>query len=157
MARNAPAINLGQLLEKKPLAANGSNYADWARALRIVLRGIKKEYVLDAPPPWELDDNASDAEKDAHTLKSDDAISVQCIMLTCMDPELQKRFDQMKAYDMIVALMAMYHTRAKTKRYDITKALWSCHIAEGSSASEHVIKVIDCGIRLQTLGFSKPI
>ena len=67
---------------------------DSVRALRIVLRGIKKEYVLDAPPPGELDDNATDAEKDAHTLKSDDAISVQCLMLTYMDPELQYLFDQ---------------------------------------------------------------
>ena len=53
MARIAPATNLGPLLEKKPLVANGSNYADWIRALRIVLRGINKGYLLDAPPPLE--------------------------------------------------------------------------------------------------------
>ena len=90
MAHIVPAINLGPLLEKKPLAANESNYADWVRSLRTVLRGIKKEYVLDAPPSEDIDDDASEANKDAHTLKSDDAIAVQCLMLTCMDPELQK-------------------------------------------------------------------
>ena len=124
MARIAPAINLGPLLEKKPLAANGSNYADWVRALRIVLRGIKKEYVLDAPPPEHIDDDASKDDKDAHTVKCDYAIAVQCLMLTCMDPELQKRFDQTSAFDMIVALRTMYHTQARTERYEITKELW---------------------------------
>ena len=58
--------------------------------------------------------------------------------------------------DMIVVLTAMFQTQAKTESYEITKVFWSCHMAEGSSASEHVIKMIDCSIRLQTLGFSNP-
>ena len=107
MAKIAPMFNLGPLIEKKPLTANGSNYADWVRALRIVLRNAKSEYVLDGPLPEEPNDDASEAERDAYTLKSDTSISVQCLMLTCMDPELQKKFDQTAAYDMIVALKAM--------------------------------------------------
>ena len=58
--------------------------------------------------------------------------------------------------DMIVVLTAMFQTQAKTESYEITKVFWSCHMAEGSSASEHVIKMIGYGIRLQTLGFSNP-
>ena len=73
-----------------------------------------------------------------------------------MDPELQKKFDQTPAYDMIVALKAMYQTQAKTERYEITKALWSCHMAEGVSVSEHVIKMFGYGMRLEALGFLIP-
>ena len=58
--------------------------------------------------------------------------------------------------DVIVVLTTMFQTQAKTESYEITKVFWSCHMAEGSSANEHVIKLIDCGIRLQTLGFSNP-
>ena len=156
MAKIAPSFNLGPLIEKKRLTANWSNYADWVRALRIVLRNAKREYVLDGPLPEALADNASEAEIDAYTLKSDTAISVQCLMLTCMEPELQKKFDQTPAYDMIVAFKAMYQTQAKTERYEITKALWSCHMAEGGSVSEHVIKMFGYGTRLEALGFPIP-
>ena len=48
MARNT-TFNLAPMLEKEKLAANGGNYGDWIRILRIVLRSAKKEYVLDAP------------------------------------------------------------------------------------------------------------
>ena len=41
------------MLEKEKLAASGSNYADWVRTLRLVLRSAKKEYVLDTPLPKE--------------------------------------------------------------------------------------------------------
>ena len=93
MAKIAPTFYLGPLIEKKPLTANGSNYVDWVHALRIILRNAKSEYVLDGPLPEALADNASEAETDADTLKSDAAISVQYLMLTCMEPELQKKFD----------------------------------------------------------------
>ena len=52
MARNT-SFSLGPMLEKEKLAANGSNYVDWVRTLRLVLRSAKKEYVLDTPLPAE--------------------------------------------------------------------------------------------------------
>ena len=124
MAKIAPTFYLGPLIEKKPLTANGSNYADWIRALRIVLWNAKSEYVLDGPLPPMPAVEAPPAEFEEYTLKNDIAISVQCLMLTCMDPELQKKFAQTPAYDIIVALKAMYQTQAKTEHYEITKALW---------------------------------
>ena len=41
-------FNLAPMLEKQKLAANGENYADWIRSLRVVLRSAK-DYVLDQP------------------------------------------------------------------------------------------------------------
>ena len=48
MARNT-TFNLAPMLEREKLAANGGNYGDWIRTLRLVLRSAKKEYVLDQP------------------------------------------------------------------------------------------------------------
>jgi hypothetical protein len=86
-------FNLAPMLEKEKLAANGGNYADWIRNLRFVLRSAKREYVLDQPlgnPP------AADAPQEVATAfaaHSDDYESIQCLMLTSMDPELQKHFE----------------------------------------------------------------
>lgn len=141
MACNTP-FNLGPMLEKEKLTANGSNYADWVRTLRIVLRGAKKEYVLDAALPAAPGDGASDDENNVYATKVDDSTAVQCLMLTCMDHELQKRFENSNTFDMIGSLKAMYETQARAERYEITKALWECKMAEGSSVNEHVIKMV---------------
>ena len=49
-------FTLRSILEKDKL--NGTNYADWIRNLRIVLRAEKKEDILDTPLPVEPTDNA---------------------------------------------------------------------------------------------------
>ena len=156
MAR-VSSFNLGPLIEKEKLTANGSNYADWVRGLRIVLRSAKKEYVLDAPLPEAPADDASDDVKNVYATKVDDSTTVQCLMLTCMDPELQKRFENISAHDMIAQLGIMYEKQARAERYEITKALWECKMAEGSSVSDHMIKMIGYAERLGTLGFPIPV
>jgi hypothetical protein len=42
--------------------------------------------------------------------KVDDATTVPCLMLTCMDPKLQKHFENATIFDMIEVLNAMYQT-----------------------------------------------
>lgn len=155
MARNTP-FNLGPMLEKEKLAANGKNYADWVRTLRIVLRSAKKEYALDAALPAAPAADASEDEKNVYATKVDDATVVQCLMLTCMEPELQKRFENATAFDMIEALKAMYQTQARAERYEITTTLWECKMAEGASVGEHMIKMLGYGTRLAALGFPIP-
>ena len=56
-ASNNSAFNLGSVLEKEKL--NGTNFIDWYRNLRIVLRQEKKEYILEQPYPDDLPDNAT--------------------------------------------------------------------------------------------------
>jgi hypothetical protein len=155
MARNTP-FNLGPMLEKDKLTANGSNYADWVRTLRIVLRGAKKEYVLDAPLPEPPVATATDDEKNVYATIIDDSTAVQCLMLACMDPELQKRFENSGAFDILQMLKAMYQKQARTERYEITKLFWECKMAEGSSVSEHVVKMVGYATRLESLGFAIP-
>src|SRR4051812_14050201 len=64
MAPNiASPFSLRSILDKDKI--NGTNYSDWVRNLRIVLRYDKKETVLDTLIPNEPDDNASAALKNA--------------------------------------------------------------------------------------------
>ncbi|KAK1602355.1 hypothetical protein QYE76_037440 [Lolium multiflorum] len=49
-------------------------------------------------------DDAPDDVKNVYAMKVDDSTTVQCLMLTCMDPELQKRFENTSAHDMIAQL-----------------------------------------------------
>jgi hypothetical protein len=57
-------FSLRTILEKDKL--NGTNYMDWIRNLRIVLKAEKKEEVLDTPLPKEPDENATLAERNAY-------------------------------------------------------------------------------------------
>ena len=57
-------ISLRSVLEKDKLT--GTNFLDWFRNLRIVLKQERKLYVLDEPLPEEPADNAPRAGKNAY-------------------------------------------------------------------------------------------
>ncbi|PKI48816.1 hypothetical protein CRG98_030793 [Punica granatum] len=101
-ANTSSAFCLRSILDKEKLS--GNNFLDWYRNLRIVLIQEKKLYVLEQPLPAPPSDNATRAERDAYRKHEDDAVSVGCLMLATMDPELQKQHEHMGAYDMIVHL-----------------------------------------------------
>ena len=63
MAQNQP-FALCSVLESNKL--NETNYADWIRNLRIVLRAANKEDVLDNPLPEELAAASPAAERNAY-------------------------------------------------------------------------------------------
>jgi hypothetical protein len=63
MAPSNQPYTLCSILEKDKL--NGTNYADWIRNLRNVLRAERKEEILDTPLPDAPADNAPAAEKNA--------------------------------------------------------------------------------------------
>ena len=86
------SFNLRSLLEKEKL--NGTNFVDWNRNLRIILRQEKKEYVLDTPY---LDEpqNAMHNTNAYHSCvkHTDDAVDVQCLMLACINSDLQMQYE----------------------------------------------------------------
>ena len=90
------------ILESNKL--NETNYADWIRNLRIVLRAANKEDVLDHPLPEEPTADAPAAERNAYMRAVDKDREVSCLMLVCTEPELQMQFENNHAaHDMIVA------------------------------------------------------
>ena len=82
-------LSLQSILEKDKL--NGTNFLDWYRNLRIVLKQERKEYILDQPVLDEPHANALKAQKDAYSKHLNDSIDVTCLMLGYMDSNLQKQ------------------------------------------------------------------
>jgi hypothetical protein len=108
-------FNLRSILDKDKL--NGTNFVDWNRNLRIVLRQEKKEYVLDMPYPDEPQNIAhSTSVYHAYVKHTDDAVDVQCLMLACMNSELQKQYESTNPHDMIVGLRGMFENQARVDR-----------------------------------------
>jgi hypothetical protein len=73
-------------------------------------------------------------------------------MLATMSPGLQKTYEHVDAYTMIEGLRGMFQNQARTKRYNISKSLFVCNLAEGSPVSPHVIKMIGYNDTLDRLG-----
>jgi len=100
-------FTLRSILEKDKL--NETNYVDWIRNLRIVLRAEKKEEILDTLLPEAPEDNASTTEKNAYKRAYDADLEVSCLVLACMEPELQMQFENNHAvYDISIALNDMF-------------------------------------------------
>jgi hypothetical protein len=85
---------------------------------------------------------SSAADRRAHEKRCDDALNVSCLMLTAMFPDLQKQYEHVDAYTMIQGLRGMFENQAKAERYNISKALFACKLAEGNPVSPHMIKMM---------------
>jgi len=143
---------LRSILEKDKL--NGTNYMDWIRNLRIVLRAEKKEEILDTPFSEAPTDNASATEKNAYKRACDADLEVSCLMLACMEPNLQMQFENNHAaYDISIALHDIFQAEARTKRFQVSKAFVECKLAEGTVVGPHVIKMVGYTQRLEKLRF----
>ena len=148
---NNSTMSLLSVLEKDKLT--GTIFLDCFRNLRIVLKQERKLYVLDEPFPKEPADNAPRAEKNAYGKHHNDSIDVACLTLATISFELQKDLENMEAYDMIFNLKEMFQQQARQERYETTKALHSCKMAEGTSVSAHVLKMKGYIEHLDRLGF----
>ncbi|KAG8490824.1 hypothetical protein CXB51_013933 [Gossypium anomalum] len=151
MAANTNILSLQSVLEKDKL--NGLNFLNWFRNLRIVLKQEQKLYAIEKPLSDEPPTNASRADKDAYKKHLDEMVDVGCLMLATMNPELQKQHEDMVAYDMIEHLKELYQGQARQERFDISKALFRCKLAEGSPVGPHVLKMIGYIESLSKLGF----
>ena len=97
---------LRSILEKDKL--NGTNFTNWYRNVRIVLKHEKKDHVLDNPLPDEPDENATAAVNNAYRRTMDESTKVSCLMLAHMEPDLQQQFENVESYDMIESLKSMF-------------------------------------------------
>ena len=76
------------VLEKEKLA--WTNFLDWARNLRIVLKQERKIHVIENPPPVAPAAGAPAALRTAYQRHMDDVTDVTCLMLATMSVELRK-------------------------------------------------------------------
>lgn len=78
------SLPLRTILEKDKL--NETNFLEWYRNMRIVLKYEGNLYVLDARVPHRPDENATRAVKTAYEKHFNDSIDVGCLMLNTMSP-----------------------------------------------------------------------
>ena len=138
---NANNLTLKSLVDKVKL--NGTNYLDWDRSLRIVLMYERKEYVLDKAIPADPAPIASRVIKDTHEKYVNDASHVGCIMLSCMESDLQEQFMEMThdPYVVLGQIKVIYKEKARIARYNVLNELLFFKMSAGDSISPHVLKM----------------
>ncbi|KAD5960533.1 hypothetical protein E3N88_12005 [Mikania micrantha] len=150
MSHENSSFALKSILEKDKL--NNTNFLEWHRNLKIVLKFAKKHYVLEGPVPNEPEGNTAAARK-AWEKHNEDAIEVACLMQATMSSDLQKNMEDMSAFDMIQQLIGMFQKQARQERYDTMKQLIGCKMQEGSSVSAHVLTMKGYIDQLSKLGY----
>jgi hypothetical protein len=73
-------------------------------------------------------------------------------MLATMSPDLQKQYEHADAHSMIEGLCGMFENKARTERYNISKSLFACKLAECSPVSSYMTKMIGYIETLEKLG-----
>jgi len=120
--------------------------------MRIVLTHEKKLYVLDEPIPEAPPIGAHAAQRNSYNRYLDAFVEIFCIMLATMTPELQKHHEGMTAFDMIEHLKTLYEEKARHERFDVSKALFSTKLSEGSPVGPLILKMIGYVENLARLG-----
>ena len=86
---------LSTILDKHVLT--GPNYLTWLRKLKILLNSEKIAYTLTESPPVEAPTDCTPEELQAYKEWCDHDLMARCYMLTSMNDELQRRFEDAKS------------------------------------------------------------
>ena len=115
----ASSLSLRSILDSNKLT--DQNYVDWLRNLKIVLSQEKLSYILDAPDPKPLENDATDEDKSTYKMWQNDFLTVKCIILASMNNELQRQHDSMDTQSILLNLKELYGEHSRTARYEISK------------------------------------
>ncbi|GJR25454.1 hypothetical protein Tco_1101686 [Tanacetum coccineum] len=119
-----------------------TNFNDWLRRLKLVLRVEKKMFVIEQPIP-----PAPAANSEANVLAEWNALydaynEVACLMLGSMTPELHRQFENYSPYDML-QLKSMFEKQAGVERFDLIQTFHACKHEEGKPVGAYVLKMKD--------------
>ncbi|KAL8089365.1 hypothetical protein AgCh_038983 [Apium graveolens] len=125
LGNNSNNFSVRSVLEKDKLT--GTNFLDWQRNLRIILKQERKLYIIDVHHLAPLHEGSSRAQHTVYQKHIDDDTDVQCLMLVTMSVELQKQHENMDSYDMIECLKCQSERKILSKsnanpKPDLTKA-----------------------------------
>jgi hypothetical protein len=109
----SPNIQLRSIPREKELKTDGSNFTTWFCTLRIILALHRMGYVLDATIGDAPKEGASNDEKAVYLTKVEGASFVHSGMLYAMEFDLQKRFEKMSAFEIIINLKAIFPPQAQ--------------------------------------------
>ncbi|XP_047320711.1 uncharacterized protein LOC124924762 [Impatiens glandulifera] len=149
MANDNFKFSLRSIVEKNKL--NGTNFLDWERNIRIILRSEGREDALATPIPMVIE-TSSDEEKVNIIWLENEVLPVTCLMLSAMEPELQKRFLNSDAYTIISELKTLFQDQAMIERYETHKAILDRKLVKGKPMSPHVISLTGLFKWMENLG-----
>ena len=113
---NVNQNTLHSLLEKEKL--NGSNFLDWHRNLRIVLKYEGKLKAIKEPLPDAPAENVTASQQNAYRKLFDEQEKVAFIILASMTPVLQKEMEDRTTYEMISKLKNMFQQQARQELFE---------------------------------------
>ncbi|KAI3697435.1 hypothetical protein L6452_30447 [Arctium lappa] len=155
-SNNLSQFTLLSILDKEKL--DGTNFIEWFRFLRAVLRHEKKFYVVETPPPPNAPArNAPTEAINTYDKYEDDSLIVGWLMLATMTPKLLRDHENMIAWDMISSLKSTFWLQIKRERFDTIKALSACKMTECSSVSTHILKMNGYFDQLIRLGLGQEL
>nr|GEV88424.1 hypothetical protein [Tanacetum cinerariifolium] len=134
----------------------GSNFNDWFRSLKLVLRVEKKLSLIEQPiPPTPAVDSTDQAflewnvVYDAHN-------EVACLMLGSMTLELHRQFENSSPYNMLLELRSMFEKQVGIQRFDLIQTFHACKQEEEKSVSSYVLNIKGYVEQLEHLGYVLP-
>ncbi|PWA79621.1 zinc finger, CCHC-type [Artemisia annua] len=150
----ADDVSLRYLLEEEKL--NETNFLDWHRHLRIVLRFEGKMTIVEQPLPPRPEDDATTAMRNAWHMLNSEQKKIAKLMLSSMSPNLQKVMENRTAYDMLEELKRMFQPNASQELFDTLNLFFACKMSEGQSVGAHVLKMWSYVKQLKRLGHPLP-
>ena len=133
---------LRSMVEKAPLANDGSNYSDWYLKLCIVLRLEDLLQILDDPEPVPTDPSKpTETEKEAQKKWKEQEKIVQALILATIGDQMQRKFINDSDKEIMSELAKLFTDSARKERYRTTLALTRCKMMECESVSMHFLRM----------------
>nr|GEY34570.1 hypothetical protein [Tanacetum cinerariifolium] len=129
------------MLEKHTLT--GTNFNEWFRALKLVVRTEKIQDVFETalpPCPVRVGDAPVDPQALAElTTKYDRHNEVSCLMLGSMTPRLYQQFGHKTPLEMYNELYQMYEKPLGVELQELIHLFHTCKQGDGTSVSDHFL------------------
>nr|KAJ0205032.1 hypothetical protein LSAT_V11C500233370 [Lactuca sativa] len=135
----ANSFTLTSLCQK--VTFDGTNFSEWIRYIRTIVRYEDKEYVLDEKLEKINPEVATPEEMVVFETHERDATQVHCIMIATMNQEFQKSYEDMYPYEMHQDLMERYHQSARQERYEIITNMITAKMGSEESLTMHLQKM----------------
>ncbi|GJR61584.1 retrotransposon protein, putative, ty1-copia subclass [Tanacetum coccineum] len=157
MAANQTTNNnsISSILDKEKF--NGSNFLDWYRNLRIVLRNEQKLHQLEEALPEAPPTTAIADVRNAYTRRVAEQKEVACLMLVSMTLEIQKNLEDRPAFKILQELKTMFQQQAEQELFETVKVFHACKQDEGQSVSTYVLKIKAYLDQMERLGYPMPL
>ena len=148
---NEQTLFLRYILEKDKL--NETNFVDWYKNLRTVLKSERKLYVLEGPLPMAPSSRSTMATREAFKRHYDDSHDVAYLMLSTMVPELWKPLAGMVCpYKISEHLKGKFAGLVSQYVHNATMALITTKLPKEDPVAPHALEFMGNVERLEAMG-----